>query len=86
LTAGRAFLSGLTFLLGIAATLALPGLVWAVMIRTRAGDYLKGLAPLDPSLLLILLVAVGAILAPPAVSLMLGNSLSAVWASPGLFA
>ena len=86
LTAGRAFLSGLTFLLGIAATLALPGLVWAVMIRTRAGDYLKGLAPLDTGLLLILLVAVGAILAPPAVSLMLGNSLSAVWASPGLFA
>ncbi|MES2168455.1 MAG: hypothetical protein V4458_15695, partial [Pseudomonadota bacterium] len=85
LTTGRAFLSGLTFLLGLAATLALPGLIWAVMIRTGAGDYLKGLRPLDPGLLLLLLVAIGAIISPPAVSLILGNSLSAVWASPGLF-
>jgi hypothetical protein len=68
------------------ATLVLPGLVWAVMIRTRVGDYLRGLRPLDPGLLLLLLVAIGAVIAPPIVSLMLGNSLTAVWASPGLFA
>ena len=86
LTTWRAFLSGLTFLLGLAATLALPGLVWGVMIRTRAGEYLRGLRPLDPGLLLLLLIATGAIIAPPIVSLMLRNSLTAVWASPGLFA
>jgi len=86
LTMGRAFLSGLTFLLGLAATLALPGLVWAVMIRTRAGDYLRGFRPLDSGLLLLLLIAIGAIIAPPVVSLMLRSSLTAVWASPGLFA
>jgi hypothetical protein len=56
------------------------------MIRTRAGDYLRGLRPLDPGLLLLLLVAIGAIIAPPVVSLTLGSSLTAVWASPGLFA
>lgn len=82
---GRAFLSGLAFLLGLAATLALPGLVWAVMIRSRAQAYLRGLKPLEPGLLLLLLVAVGAIIFPPLVGLVLGNSLSAVWASPGLF-
>ena len=83
---GRAFLSGLMFLLGLVATLALPGLVWAVMIRSRAGDYLRGLKPLEPGLLLLLLVATGAVVTPPLVSLILGSSLSAVWASPGLFA
>ncbi len=86
LATGRAFISGLTFLLGLAATLALPGLVWAGMIRTRAGDYLKSFRPLDPGLLLLLLIAIGAIIAPPVVSLMLRSSLTAVWASPGLFA
>lgn len=85
-TTGRAVLSGLAFLLGIAATLALPGLVWAAMIRSRAGDYLRGLKPLEPGLLLLLLVAIGAVITPPVVALMLGNSLSAVWASPGLYA
>ena len=85
LTMGRAFLTGLTFLLGLAATLALPSLVWAVMIRTRAGDYLRGFRPLDPGLLLLLLVALGAIIAPPIVSLALRSSLTAVWAAPGLF-
>ena len=56
------------------------------MIRSRTGDYLRQMRPLDPGLLLILLVAIGATIAPPAVSIVLGNSLSAVWASPGLFA
>lgn len=86
LTMGRAFLAGLTFLLGLAATLALPGLVWAVMIRTRAGDYLRGFRSLDPGLLLLLLIAIGAIIAPPVASLILRSSLTAVWAAPGLFA
>ena len=85
LPAGRAFLSGLSFLLGLAATLALPGLVWAAMIRTRAGKYLREFKPLDSGLLLLVLVAIGAIISPPAVSLVLGSSLSPVWASPGLF-
>ncbi|TKT72922.1 glycosyltransferase family 39 protein [Afipia massiliensis] len=85
LTTGRAFLSGLAFLLGLAATLALPGFMWAVMIRTRAGDYLRDFRLLDPGLLLLLLVAIGAIIVPPVVSLMLRSSLTTVWASPGLF-
>ncbi len=86
LTMGRAFLSGPTFLLGLAATLALPGLVWVVMIRARARDYLRDFRSLDPSLLLLLLIAIGAIIAPPIVTLILRSSLTAVWAAPGLFA
>lgn len=85
-TTGRAFVSGLAFLLGIVATLALPGFIWALMIRSTAGAYLRGLKPLEPGLLLLLLVAIGAVITPPVVALMLGNSLSAVWASPGLYA
>jgi hypothetical protein len=34
---------------------------------------------------LLLLIAVGAIIAPPLVSLVLRSSLTAVWAAPGLF-
>lgn len=85
LGAGRALLSGLNFLLGLAATLALPLVVWAVMIRTRAGDYFRGLRPLDSGLYLLLLIGVGAIITPPIVSLVLRSALTAVWASPGLF-
>lgn len=86
LGAGRALISGLGFLLAVAATLALPLGIWAIMIRTRLGAYLKALKPLDPRLYLLLLVATGAIVAPPLASLVLGNALTAVWASPGLFA
>lgn len=86
LATGRAFLSGLTFLLSLAATLALPGLVWAVMIRSRAWDYLRGLRLLEPGLLLLLLIAIGAVITPPLASLILGSSLSAGWESPGVFA
>lgn len=85
LTAGRALTSSLFFLLALAATLALPIVVWAVMIRTRIGVYLKALRPLDSGLYLLLLIAVGAIIVPPLVSLVLRSSLTAVWAAPGLF-
>ncbi len=34
----------------------------------------------------MLLIAIGAVMTPPVVALTLGNSLSAVWASPGLYA
>lgn len=85
LTTGRALVSGLTFLLGLAATLVLPGFIWIVMIRTRLGEFLGSFRPLDPGLLLLLLIATGAIIAPPIVSLLLRSSLTPVWASPGLF-
>ena len=61
LTAGRALTSSLFFLLGLAATLALPIAIWAIMIRTRIGSYLTTLRPLDSGLYLLLLIAVGAI-------------------------
>lgn len=86
LSPGRALMSSLNFLFGLAATLALPLAIWGIMIRTRAGAYLRGLRPLDSGLCLLLLVAIGAIIAPPLVSLALRNSLTAIWASPGLFA
>lgn len=85
LTAGRALTSSLFFLLGLAATLALPIAIWAIMIRTRIGSYLTTLRPLDSGLYLLLLIAVGAIIVPPLVSLVLRSSLTAVWAAPGLF-
>lgn len=85
LTAGRALTSSLFFLLGLAATLALPMAIWAIMIRTRIGSYLKALRPLDSGVHLLLLIAVGAIIVPPLVSLVLRSSLTAVWAAPGLF-
>lgn len=85
LTAGRALTSSLFFLLGLAATLALPMAIWAIMIRTRIGSYLKTLRRLDSGVHLLLLIAVGAIIVPPLVSLVLRSSLTAVWAAPGLF-
>ncbi|WP_040301846.1 glycosyltransferase family 39 protein [Afipia clevelandensis] len=85
LSRGRAIVSSLNFLLGLAATLALPMTIWAIMIRTRIGAYIRGFRPLDDGLYLLLLVAIGAIAAPPLVSLVLKSSLTAVWAAPGLF-
>ncbi|MGD9838953.1 MAG: glycosyltransferase family 39 protein [Afipia sp.] len=85
LNRGRAFVSSLNFLLGLAATLALPMTIWAVMIRTRIGAYVRDLRRLDDGLYLLLLTGIGAIIAPPLVSLVLKNSLTAVWAAPGLF-
>jgi hypothetical protein len=41
LTAGRAVTSSLGFLLGLAGTLVLPLVVWAIAIRTRIGGYLR---------------------------------------------
>jgi len=86
MTAGRSFLSGVSFLLGLIATLALPLVIWCVMIRSRFSGYLLGLKSLDSGLLLLLLVAIGAVVTPPIVSVVLKSSLSPVWASPGLFA
>ena len=85
LSRGGAVASSLNFLLGLAATLALPMTIWAIMIRTRIGAYVRGLKPLDDGLYLLLLLAIGAIIAPPLVSLVLKSSLTAVWAAPGLF-
>jgi len=85
LTMGRALMSGLNFLLGLAATLALPMAIWTIMIRTRIGSYLKTLRPLNSGLHLLLLIAVGAVIAPLLASLTLKSSLTAVWAAPGLF-
>ena len=84
-TAWDAFSSGLSFLLGVAATLALPAIVWAVMIRTRISDYWRDWRSLDSRLKFLLLIGVGTIISPPIVSLFSKSVIVPLWASQGLF-
>ncbi|WP_315831417.1 glycosyltransferase family 39 protein [Bradyrhizobium prioriisuperbiae] len=73
------------FWLGVAATLALPLLVWAALARSKREAYMADLRKLDPGLLLLLSIAVATIIVPPLVTIMLKSSITSTWAAQGLF-
>jgi 4-amino-4-deoxy-L-arabinose transferase-like glycosyltransferase len=77
--------SGCSFLLGVAATLALPLAIWGVMIRSKLRGYLADLRTMDSGLLLLLLIAVATIVLPPVVAVTLKSSLTVTWAAQGFF-
>ena len=85
LTVLESFLSGLSFLLGVAGTLAIPAVLWAVIIRPDAAEYWRAIKSLNAGLLLLSFIGFGTLVIPLVVGLFLKNSLTAVWASPGLF-
>lgn len=73
------------FLLGVAATLALPLLVWAALARSKRDAYMANLRTLDPGLLLLLLIAIVTIIVPPVVTVALKSAITPTWAAQGLF-
>lgn len=81
----RSVLSGFGFLVGVAATLTLPLLVWATIIPSKWGMFFGSFRNLNPRLLLLLLIGIGAIVSPPIAGIFLRTAVTSVWAGPGLF-
>ncbi len=73
------------FLLGVAATLALPLLVWGLLARSRLARYRQDLRAMDPGLWLLALIAVATIAVPPVATIALKSAITTTWAAQGLF-
>jgi 4-amino-4-deoxy-L-arabinose transferase-like glycosyltransferase len=74
-----------TFLLGIAAILAIPGLTWVFIAESRLKRFLADLWALNSGLWLLFLVFVGTIGFPPIVAVAFGTDMTSLWAMQGLF-
>ena len=73
------------FLLGIAATLALPALVWVLTAETRILQFGRDFGALSPELWLLFLICAGTIVFPVLVAVTIHSNLPSLWALQGLF-
>jgi 4-amino-4-deoxy-L-arabinose transferase-like glycosyltransferase len=74
-----------TFVLGIAATLALPALVWILSAELRLKRFPADFRALSPGLVLLFWVFVGTVLLPTITTIALGTDMPSLWALQGLF-
>jgi 4-amino-4-deoxy-L-arabinose transferase-like glycosyltransferase len=86
---GRKFwpsvLEACTFLLGIAAILAIPGVSWILIAESRLKRFLADFRALNSGLWLLFLVFVATIGFPPIVAVAFGTDMTSLWAMQGLF-
>ncbi|WP_249225376.1 glycosyltransferase family 39 protein [Tardiphaga alba] len=73
------------FLLGIAAALAFPVIVWMLAAGPRLKRFMADFRAMPPGLLLLFWVFVGTLAFPPLTSLALGTNMPSLWAAQGLF-
>ncbi|MDB5567021.1 MAG: hypothetical protein JWP84_3587 [Tardiphaga sp.] len=73
------------FLLGLAATLALPALVWVLSAELRLKRFGADFRALNPGLVLLFWVFVGTILLPVIAAIAIGTDMPSLWALQGLF-
>lgn len=73
------------FLLGLAAALALPALVWVLTAGWRLKQFPADFRAMTPGLLLLLLVLVGTIVFPAITTVAVGTDMPSMWALQGLF-
>lgn len=73
------------FVPGVAATLALPLLVWGLFVRSKFARYRGDLRAMDPGLWLLALIAIATLVVPPVVTIALKSAITATWAAQGLF-
>jgi 4-amino-4-deoxy-L-arabinose transferase-like glycosyltransferase len=85
LTFWQSVQSGILFILGVVATLALPALAWVLMARRQLSDYLADLRAMDAGLQLLGLIAVATVLLPPLATIALKSTVTVTWAAQGLF-
>ena len=87
--AGIGFSQSLTeswmFLAGVAATLALPGLVWLLTIETRILQARSDFRAMSPELWLLFLICIGTIVLPAITSVAMHTNMPSLWALQGLF-
>ena len=73
------------FLLGLAAALSLPALVWVLTAAWRLKHFPADFRAMTPGLLLLFLVFVGTIALPAITTVAVGTSMPSMWALQGLF-
>lgn len=84
-THGVAAWEAAKFVLGIAAYLALPAFVWAVMIHSRLGQFVSNVTSLESGLLLLILIFGATVVLPPIISIALATDLPPLWHLQALF-
>jgi len=82
---GRALEEVVMFVLGLAAAVALPTLVWVLAAGRQLRCFRSDLRAIDPGLWLLVLVLVGTIVFPAIVTVTVGTSVPSMWALQGLF-
>lgn len=73
------------FLLGLAASLALPAATWAMIAGHRLKQFPADFRALTPELWLLFLIGAGTVILPIVVTACLGSDLPSLWAFQGLF-
>jgi len=82
---GRSLEEVCMFVLGLAAAVALPALVWVLTAGWRLRDVAADIRNLDPGLRLLLLILAGTVVFPAIVTVAVGTSMPSMWALQGLF-
>jgi len=82
---GQALWEALKFVLGIAATLALPALIWVLTAETRLKRFPADFRAMNPGLRLLFWIFIGTIVLPVVTTIAVGADLPSLWALQGLF-
>jgi hypothetical protein len=82
---GPSLIEALFFLLGLAATLAIPAVTWVMIAGYRLKRIPDDFSAMNSGLLLLFLISIGTITFPVITAVTLGTDLPSVWALQGLF-
>ncbi|MES2031342.1 MAG: glycosyltransferase family 39 protein [Pseudomonadota bacterium] len=73
------------FVLGLAATMALPAIVWVLSAELRLKYFRADFRAMGPGLLLLFWVFIGTVLLPVVTTVAVGTDMPSLWALQGLF-
>lgn len=73
------------FVLGLAAAVALPALVWVMAAGRQLRCFPADFRNIDPKLWLLFLILIGTVVFPSIVTVTVGTSMPSMWALQGLF-
>lgn len=82
---GQSFNEAAAFLLGLAATLALPAIIWAASAERRLMRLPADFRAMSPGLVLLFWIFVGTVVLPVIVTIAVGTDMPSLWALQGLF-
>lgn len=81
----QSFYEAAMFLLGLAATLALPAIVWMLSAELRLKLFGRDFRAMSPGLVLLFWVFIGTVVLPVIVTIAVGTDMPSLWALQGLF-
>jgi hypothetical protein len=82
---GPALLEAAAFVLGLAAMLALPSLIWVLTAETRLKRFPADFRAMSPGLYLLFWIFIGTVALPMITTVTVGTDLPSLWALQGLF-